>query len=134
MIQSNDPQKPKFDSDIPNFLLENSSERDVWLYKNINVLIQKTDWVVDECSNQSKQLNAIKIQTTETNGKVKAHQSQLAFFEELKQDLADLVRFKRISKQFLVSKWTYIALAVFFIGLITIAKSPSFIGWLQSII
>ncbi len=132
--------KPPFTSDIPPFLLDGSTPKEIWLYNNISVLSQKTEYLVDEQGKQSlelgkqnKELATIKEQCLKTNGRVSKHDSQLGIIEEITKDLRDIVGTKRFVEKALVSRWFYMFLGIFIVGIVAIAKSEALQGWLLTI-
>lgn len=152
-MSSND-SKPPFDSEIPEFLLEGSSKKDIWLYNNISILGKKTEYLLDkqeeqgkELGNQSiqldnldKKINGVDTKLKFTNGKIGSSLLQIKALEDkqqeeaaLKEDLKGIVEAKKTAKSLLTSKIFYAGAAVFTIGAITIAKSQALQEWLLHI-
>lgn len=135
---SND--KPDFTPDeLPDFLTEGASKKDLWVYGIISELKKKTDWVVDETGAQSKklientkQLIEIDKKASETNGKIatairdidelkRKDKSNDIFFIEVKK----LVKIKESVFSLGTSRWFWIVVGIFIFGVVRICLSPT---------
>lgn len=110
--------RPSFSSSIPEHLLENSSPQDRWMMENISIMSQKHDWLAQEQSAQSEQLEGltmvvgeIKEQTTKTNGRVTVLEDEKKKLDRLKSSFGDLEEILEL-KRTLSKKWVLGALIV----------------------
>ena len=78
-----------------------------------------------ECQSQSEQLEAIKVQTTLTNGRVNKAETTLSRFDEIAGDLKQMVGTKHLVEKVLNSKFSWIIAGIFIIGLIKIIIDPN---------
>jgi mannitol-1-phosphate/altronate dehydrogenase len=138
--------KPPFVSDIPPFLLEGSSDKDKWLYNNISLLIQKTEYIMKkqdeqgkEISSQSIQLQELDKKATYTNGKIAASIIQIKELEQknrededFKKDVKKLVETKKTISTILENRFFYIGGGFIIVGIITVLKNPTLTEWLKA--
>ncbi len=124
-------ENPEFRSNIPEPLLQNATPEMQWVMKTMDVLSQKTDYVVDKQNEQSDELKAIKEQTMRTNGRVTKLEGQVHDLEHLKEDTAkvcedikDIVKTKRFVSKYMLNKYFAICFIIFIFGAVKAAANP----------
>jgi len=106
---------PKFESNIPGHLLENTSvsPQDRWVMEQISILGQKNDWQSSEILEIKKDLSEVKVETKKTNGRVTKSEAEI-------EDSKDTIRKAKFTFDLIANKWFWTGAAVFFLFILPI--------------
>ena len=127
---------PEFKSSIPNHLLADISDKDRFIIEQLSIMGQKSDWLVHETQEQSKELVIIKTETKTTNGKIaKAilDINDLQNKEKAKLDdwteVKEIVSIKLFVQKYLFNRYALIGLGIFTIGFLKIMADDELRGF-----
>ena len=134
-------ESPKFVSNLPEHLLANASPESKWIMENMSILIQKTDYVLEDQAKHGEKLDVLDERLVYTNSKIATAMKDIAnlqekskIFDDIKDDLKEIVNTKRFIGKIAGSKWSWVVGGVLVIGVIQILNNPVLREWLLKLV
>lgn len=124
----------KFESNIPQHLLNNISDKDKWLMEEMSKNTQATEWLLHKREEDSVKIDEIVKQTKLTNGRVTKLEDNSVYLNKIAKELKGFAGFLSFSKRYLTNKYALVFIGIFIFGCVKVAISPEIRELLAKII
>jgi len=127
-------KKPSFQSNLPEYLLKDASDKDRYILEHLNVISQTSNWLIDETVKQSEKLESIENQTFKTNGRVNKLEEMNPLDKDTNKELKQIVSIKVFAQKYLFNRYVLGALFLFVFGAIKVLANEESRGFFFRII
>jgi hypothetical protein len=113
-------QKPSFQSNLPDYLLQDTSPKERYILEHLSIISQNNVWLVDETIKQSEKLESIECQTIRTNGRVSKLEEKNISDKDSDEQIKQIVNTKLFIEKYLLNKYFLISFVFFIVGIIKV--------------
>jgi hypothetical protein len=132
---------PEFKSSIPENLLNSLEPKEKYIFEQISIMGQKTDWLIGETGQQNHALSIIKTETQNTNGKVAQSIRDIAELQRknaenssLLEEVKKIVDIKQFLGKLLSNKLFWFSFIIFIVGAVKILMTPELLELFKKLI
>lgn len=127
-------KKPDFKSNIPEYLLSDSTARDRYIMEQLSIISQQNSWQSEALSSLDERVAFANSKTSKAIMEIEELQKKGRESDSIKEDVAEVIETKRLLEKYILNKRFLIIFGIFFIGFLKILAFPTAVSWISSLI